>query len=170
MYAPCQPARRSRNRVPDSDRKERTQRMSWTAFTALVRRDLRLFFLDKRAMTMSFAAPILIGSFFGYLFGNASSNGPASKIQVTMVDQDGAPISRKIAAALGTDPALEVTPQSRESAEASVRAGKTTVAAVIPKGFSEMSARAFFRGEDRPAIELLYDPSHGAEVAMVRGI
>ena len=54
--------------------------MSWIPFTALVRRDLRLFFLDRRAVTMSFVAPILIGSFFGYLFGNVSDR-PASKIQ-----------------------------------------------------------------------------------------
>src|SRR5438067_5925333 len=62
LYASCQSARRSGNRVPYSDRKERTKRMSWIAFTALVRRDLRLFFQDKRALTMSFVAPILIGS------------------------------------------------------------------------------------------------------------
>src|SRR5215831_19582162 len=117
MYAPCQPARRSRNRVPDSDRKERTQRMSWTAFTALVRRDLRLFFLDKRAMTMSFAAPILIGSFFGYLFGNASSNGPASKIQVAFVDGDSTAVTRKIGDALSRDPALEVSAGTAEAAQ-----------------------------------------------------
>ena len=31
--------------------------MSYLAFQALVRRDLRLFFMDKRAVTMSFARP-----------------------------------------------------------------------------------------------------------------
>ena len=36
--------------------------MNFTAFAALVRRDLRLFFLDKRAMTMSFEVkdPVLL--------------------------------------------------------------------------------------------------------------
>jgi ABC-2 type transport system permease protein len=143
--------------------------MSWTAFTALVRRDLRLFFLDKRAMTMSFAAPIVIGSFFGYLFGNAASR-PASKIQVAVVDQDNSPVTQKIAAALGADAMVEVTAREFDAAQSSVRAGKTTVAAVIPKGFSEAAARAFFRGSEKPQIELLYDPSHAAEVGMVRGI
>jgi len=143
--------------------------MSWPAFSALVRRDLRLFFQDKRALTMSFVAPIVIGSFFGYLF-NGASDRPASKIEVAMVDQDATPVTRKLIDALGKDAALAVTLRGFDAAEGSVRAGKTTVAAVVPKGFAEAAGRAFFRGADKPQIQLLYDPSHGAEMAMVRGI
>ena len=143
--------------------------MSRIAFSALVRRDLRLFFQDKRAMTMSFVAPIVIGSFFGYLFSGASDR-PASKIEVAVVDQDGTAVTRKLIDALGKDAALAVTPRDFQEAEGSVRAGKTTVAAVLPKGFADAAGRAFFRGEAKPEIQLLYDPSHGAEMAMVRGI
>jgi ABC-2 type transport system permease protein len=143
--------------------------MSWTAFSALVRRDLRLFFQDKRALTMSFAAPILIGSFFGYLFGNAADR-PASRIQVAVVDQDGTAVTRKLIDAMGKDAAIAITPRSLDDAEASVRAGKTAVAAVLPKGFADSAGQAFFRGEGRPEVHLLYDPSHGAEMAMVRGV
>src|SRR5689334_17446145 len=82
----CQPEGGSRNGVPDSDRKERPQRMNSAAFFALARRDLRLFFMDRRAMIMSFVAPILIGSFFGYLFGGVSDREP-SKIEVSVVNQ-----------------------------------------------------------------------------------
>jgi ABC-2 type transport system permease protein len=62
--------------------------------------------------------------------------------------------------------------KSRPAAEAreSVRAGKTAVAAVFPKGFGDQSARAFFRGGERPEVQLLFDPSHAAEVQMVRGM
>jgi ABC-2 type transport system permease protein len=143
--------------------------MSWTAFTALVRRDLRLFFMDRRQVMMSFAAPILIGSFFGYLFGNVSDR-PPSKIPVGFVDQDGGPIIRKIAESLSKDPVLEIKPYAIEEARASVRSGKTTVAAVIPKSFGDAAARAFLRGANKPEIQFLYDPSHGADVSMVRGI
>ena len=69
-----QPARGPGDGVPDIDRKESTQRMSYTAFQALVRRDLRLFFQDRRAVTMSFVAPIVIASFFGYIFGGAAQD------------------------------------------------------------------------------------------------
>jgi ABC-2 type transport system permease protein len=144
--------------------------MSWNAFTALVRRDLRLFFLDKRALTMSFVAPIVIGSFFGYLFGSAADR-PPSKIRVAIVDQDASPVSRKIIDAIGKDAAIEVQPPlPLPDVEERVRGGKITVAAVIPKGFADAAGRAFFRGENKPQVQLLYDPSHGTELAMIRGL
>ena len=38
-------------------------------FLALVRKDLRLFFQDRRAVIVGLVVPIVCGSFFGYLFG-----------------------------------------------------------------------------------------------------
>ena len=108
--------------------------MSYTAFEALVRRDLRLFFQDKRAMTMSFVAPIAIASFFGYIFGGVADDKPPSKIAVAVVDRDQSEVSRKVIAALGADAALDVKSRSLEEARELVRGGKTTVAAVIPPG------------------------------------
>src|ERR1035438_6017505 len=90
--------------------------MSYTAFQALVGRDLRLFFMDKRAVTMSFAAPILIGSFFGYIFGGVSSDSPPSKIAVAVVNQDNSEVSRKVVAALAADAALDVKSLALEEA------------------------------------------------------
>src|SRR5206468_3748169 len=51
-----------------------------------------------------------------------------------------------------------------------VRRGKLTVGVIVPKGFGDASGRAFFAGGDKPSLDLLYDPSHGAELAMVRGV
>jgi ABC-2 type transport system permease protein len=143
--------------------------MSYTAFRALVRRDLRLFFQDRRAVTMSFVAPIVIGSFFGYIFGNVQDRAP-SKIEVAVVNQDDSEVSRKVIAALGSDAALDVKSRSLEEARESVRGGKTTVAAVFPPGFAERAGKSFFRGGDKPEIQLLYDPSHATEVQVVRGV
>jgi ABC-2 type transport system permease protein len=144
--------------------------MSFTAFQALVGRDLRLFFMDRRAVTMSFAAPILIGSFFGYLFGGVTKDREAAKIAVAAIDQDGSAISKRVVAALSADQALEVKSRALGEARDAVRGGKTAVAAIIPAGFGEGAAKSFFRGANKPEIQLLYDPSHGPELAMVRGI
>jgi ABC-2 type transport system permease protein len=144
--------------------------MSYTAFQALVRRDIRLFFQDRRAVTMSFVAPIVIASFFGYIFGGAGQDRPPSKIDVAVVDQDNSEVSRKLTAALAADAALEVKSRPLEEARESVRGGKTTVAAVLPTGFAERAGKAFFRGNDKPEIQLLYDPSHGTEMQVVRGV
>jgi ABC-2 type transport system permease protein len=144
--------------------------MSYTAFEALVRRDLRLFFMDKRAVTMSFAAPILIGSFFGYIFGGAGQDGPPSKIAVAVVNQDNSEVSRKVVAALAADAALDVKSRALDEARELVRGGKTTVAVVIPSGFAERAGKSFFRGGDKPEIQLLYDPSHSTELQVVNGV
>ena len=45
-----------------------------SAFFALVRKDIRLFFGNRRAMLVSVAAPIAIASFFGYVFNSVSSS------------------------------------------------------------------------------------------------
>ena len=144
--------------------------MSMTAYTALVRRDLKLFFRDRRAVLMCFAAPILIGSFFGYLFGGASGSGEAARIPVAAIDQDGSGISRSLVAGIGGDKALELRQVTLEEARNQIQSGKLTVAAVIPKGFGDQAAKALLRGTDKPEIAFLYDPSHGAELAMVRGM
>ena len=144
--------------------------MSMTAYTALVRRDLKLFFRDRRAVLMCFAAPILIGSFFGYLFGGASGSGEAARIPVAAIDQDGSGISRSLVAGIGGDKALELRQVTLEQARDQIQGGKLTVAAVIPKGFGDRAAKALLRGTDKPEIAFLYDPSHGAELAMVRGM
>jgi ABC-2 type transport system permease protein len=140
-----------------------------TAFFALVRRDLRLFFLDKRAMTMSFVAPIVIASFFGYLFGGVSDREP-SKVPVAIVDQDGSPVSRRLISALSAEKLLEVKSRTLDEARESVRAGKTTVAAIIPAGFGAAAVGGLLGGGRKPSVDILYDPSRATEVAMIRGM
>ena len=44
------------------------------------------------------------------------------------------------------------------------------MAAVFPPGFAERAGKSFFRGGDKPEIQLLYDPSHATEVQVVRGV
>ena len=141
-----------------------------TAFLALTRKDVKLFFGNRRSLLMSVAAPIAIASFFGYIFGGGGSK-EASRIPVLAVDQDGSSISREVASRLAADKYLEVKPSGLEQAREAVRKGKATVALVIPKEFGADAGRAFFNGAARkPEIGVLYDPSHGAEMSMVQGI
>jgi len=144
--------------------------MMMTAFRALVRKDLRLFFSDRRAVMMSIVAPILIGSFFGYVLGGGSGKAETSRIPVAVIDRDDSAISRGIAARLGANKALEVISSTGEEARAQVRKGKITLAVVIPKGFGAQAARAFFTPVQKPEIAVLYDPSHHIELSMVQGI
>jgi ABC-2 type transport system permease protein len=141
-------------------------------FLALVRKDLKFFFGDRRALLVSIAAPIAIATFFGFLFGGSgSSSTEPSRISVLAVDQDAGPISREIVSRLTADKSLAVKPSTLDLAREAVRQGKATVACVIPNGFGAAAGQAFFNPTvAKPEIGMLYDPSHGAEMSMVQGI
>jgi ABC-2 type transport system permease protein len=136
----------------------------------MVRKDLQLFFSDRRSVIVSFAVPIAIASFFGSIFSGPTNSREPARIAVAIIDQDGSAISRAIVAGAQADNNLRLTMPTEEEARATVRRGRTSVAIVIPKGFGDASGRAFFGDGEKPALGVLFDPSHNVEVAMVRGI
>jgi len=139
-------------------------------FLALIRRDLKLFFNDRRAVVVGLFVPILLASFFGYLFGGQGGNAETSKVAVLVIDQDDSAISRGLVAQLAGDSNLDVKPSTLDAAHDLVRKGKSTAAIVIPKDFGRDAGRALFTGETKPEIGVLYDPSHHVELGMVKGI
>ncbi len=141
-----------------------------TAFRALVRKDIQLFLVDRRALLMSFAVPIAIGSFFGYVLGGQGTRSDATRIPVLVVDQDRSPISQEVIHLLSSEKSLDVKPADVEQARAAVRKGSATAAVVIPPNFGEEAGSAFFGQRPKPEIGVLYDPSHTAERAMVQGM
>lgn len=145
--------------------------MSTIPFAAIVRKDVQLFLSDRSAVMMAFVVPIAIGSFFGAVFSGADrSDRETAKVPVAFVDQDGSAISTGIVASAKADKNFAVSTGTADAVRDQVRRGKLTVGIIIPKGFGDASGKAFFAGGEKPALDLLYDPSHGAELAMVRGI
>jgi ABC-2 type transport system permease protein len=143
--------------------------MGFRACRAMVRKDLLLFFTDRRAVIMSFAAPIAIASFFGFIFsGGADSQ--AARVALGIVDHDQSVISKAVAQGLGADKALKVRGLTAEEARLEVQRGKTTIAVIVPAGFGQAAGLALLDFGEKPQLEILYDPSHAAELAMVRGI
>jgi len=144
--------------------------MSLTPVIGIVRKDLRMFWSDRRAVIMAFAMPISIASFFGFIFQGRSADDEVAKIPILVVDQDGSRISKAILDGVGADKNLDVRSLPLEQARDSVRRGNDTVAVVIPPGFGDAASRAFFRGTGKPQLDFLYDPSRAMELAMVRGV
>jgi len=144
--------------------------MAVTPLLAMIRKDLRLFFTDRRAVVMSFAAPIVIASFFGAIFSSVRGMAERARMAVHVVDRDGGPVARAIVSSLRDDKNLAVTVSAPDDAWAAVGRGSAVVAIVIPPGFGEAAGRAFFGAPDRPRLEFLYDPVRPAELAMVRGV
>jgi ABC-2 type transport system permease protein len=141
-------------------------------FAAIVGKDLRLFFADRRAVFMSVLAPIVIASFFGFIFDEGSGQRDVSRVAVIVVDEDGSLISKDLAAHLSADPALDVKGATLAGALDAVRRGKAAVAVQLPAGFGATAAAGFFGGSGlkKAEVPLFYDPSRGTEAAMVQGI
>ena len=139
-------------------------------FLALVRKDLKLFFNDRKAVIVGLLVPIVLASFFGYMFGGQSGKAETSKVPVLVIDQDESGISRGLITQLASDKYLDVKPSTLDAAREAVRKGKATVAIVIPKDFGKDAGHALFTGENKPELGVLYDPSHNVELGMVRGI
>jgi len=144
--------------------------MAFTPIAAMIRKDLQLFFSDRRAVIMSFAVPIAIASFFGSIFSGPSRNAEPARIAVAVVDRDGSAISRGIVAGAQADRNLKITLPAEAEARDAVRRGRIVVAVIIPKGFGDAAGRAFFSNGEKPPLGVVYDPSHAMELAMVRGV
>ena len=139
------------------------------AFWGLTRNDLMLFFSDRRAVLMSFIAPVVLGGFFGYVFGGVPS-GNTGSIEVLVADQAQDAVSREIVRQLGEEKQLTVKASSAEEARAAVRKGDAPVAVVLPANFGEAAAQALFTRQTKPALGVLFDPSRQTEASMVQGI
>jgi ABC-2 type transport system permease protein len=144
--------------------------MAVVPLVAMIRKDLQLFFSDRRSVIVSFVVPIVIASFFGSIFSGPGNNSEPARIAIAIVDQDGSVISQAILAGAQGDRNLNVATPGEAEARSLVKNGKTSVAVVIPKGFGEAAASAFFGNGDKPALRFVYDPSRSVELAMVRGL
>jgi ABC-2 type transport system permease protein len=138
------------------------------AFRALVRKDLAIFLRDRRALMVNVITPIVIAAFFGFLFGGSADT--VSRLPVGIDDQDGSALSKSIVADLSADAALAASPLPEAEARARVRSGKLRAAIILPQGFGDAATRALFGRSDKPAIQLLYDPSQSFVRPIIEGL
>jgi len=141
---------------------------SSTALRALVRKDLVLYFSNRRALVMSILAPIVIAAFFGAIFGSGTDK--PTRIPIAFADADSSALSQAIAAAVKGDPAFEVKEGDESAAVALARAGKVRAAVVLPAGFGEQARRALVAGAAKPVVAVHYDPSQATAMTLVRGL
>ncbi len=129
-------------------------------------KDLRLMSRDKGEMFFTFVFPMILATFFGFVFAGGGDGG--SKIDLAVVIESDATLARDLARDLAEDGAFEVTqvPQ-RALAEELVRKGRVTAAIILPASMQD-SAAGLFSGGGIP-IEALVDPSRRAEIGLIQG-
>lgn len=133
----------------------------------MIRKDLKLFASDRRAMIISFAVPIAIASFMAFITSSASQGKPATKIAVLVVDQDHSPVTADVVKALAKSESVEPKTTTLEAAEQSLRNGDAGLAVVLPSGFGSQSGPAM-TGGPKPQLRFLSDPSKAAEAGVAK--
>lgn len=139
------------------------------ALAALIRKDLILYFSNRRAILITLAAPILIAAFFGAVLGGPPKK-PA-RVPIAITDLDASAVSKNMVAAMKADTTFTLEESAEPAAIARVREGKVRAAVVIPAGFGDAATRALFRpGAKKPQVTLHYDPSQAVTLALVKGL
>jgi ABC-2 type transport system permease protein len=141
--------------------------MNLHAFVALARKDLVLYFSNRRALVMSIAAPIVIAAFFGALFG---SDQKPSRVPIAVTDLDKSALSARLVANLRGDATFDLHEVDEAAGAALVKQGKLRAAIVLPAGLGEAAPGALFGGRDKPVITVRHDPSQPMVLAVVRGL
>ena len=100
---------------------------------AIALNDLRRTLADRGAVMWMFLLPIVFATFFGLVTGGGSSNPADAQASLTVVDNDGGPVARRLIEDLaGQGVAIEeLSQKEREASEEVVRT------LVIPEGFSD---------------------------------
>ncbi len=141
-----------------------------SAAFALAWKDLRIYFRDPIGLLLGFLLPIVLVTIFGFIMGAAfGGSGPAPRVTLYVVDEDGSEASQSFLATLKKADMLRVRPRAGESALTAERAkqlvddGEASHALIIREGFADTQPNKL---EDR--LLLVRDPGREMEDQIVR--
>jgi ABC-2 type transport system permease protein len=144
---------------------------TFTAFRALVRKDIAIFLRDRRALVVSVLTPIVVAAFFGFLFGGTGAGGNTiSRMKVGVTDLDHSALTKAVLESLNQDASLDIQDLPEDQALQLVRSGKLRAAIVFPKDFESSATGALVGTGAMPDVKLLYDPSQTMIRPMVAGL
>jgi ABC-2 type transport system permease protein len=128
-------------------------------------KDLVLVTRDWLGLFFIVGFPILMGVFFGSMYGGVGDRG-STKLDIAVVDQDGSQMSAKFIESVVDTGSVSVQKLSRDEALDRVRRGQLIGMICIPSGFGKTAGMMWI---ESPAIELGVDPSRQAEAGMLQG-
>ncbi len=139
-----------------------------STFSWIVRKDLAVFFSDKKGAAMVIVVPTVLGVLMGTIFD--PGDGP-SPLEVAVVDLDGGAAVGDLVKRLDAEASIEVVAMGEAEARAAVEAGDMGVALRFAPGCSEkLSPQAMFVSGDRTGLTLWVDPSRQTEADIVTGL
>lgn len=129
----------------------------------ILKKDLKLFFSDKKAVLLTFLMPILLISLFAFAFGGVFKSSEPKPIKLLVSDIDGSMESKTVISNLDSLIEVVLTHKEVNKAIELVQKGKYVAVLIFEKGFQDSIAA----GKSLP-IELKYDVSREIEIGMLQ--
>ena len=131
----------------------------------IFKKDLKLFFSNKKSVVLTFLIPIILISLFAFAFGGTQKSNTTKQIEVLYEDNDLSTISKSIVNELNQVKELKLTLQNNLEAENLLKKGKKVAFLRINKGVQD----SLNLGTPLP-IELKYDSSKPFEYGILTSI
>jgi len=129
----------------------------------ITRKELALFFSNKRDLLLTFLLPIALISLFALAFGGMGGNNESRPYDLLVSDLDSTTESQRVIALLDSEKSLRIIQEPFISAKELVVKGKEDALLVFHKGFSDSVSK----GVNAP-IELMIDEAKEAEVGLLQ--
>ncbi len=131
----------------------------------IFKKDLKLFFADKKGALLTFALPILLISLFAFAFGGVGGNRTAKPVQLLVVDNDFTKDSKEMLSNLEALKGVHTITKEKTAAINLVKKGKYVAVLMVEKGFQDSVAL----GKSLP-LELKYDAAREIEMGMLQSV
>jgi ABC-2 type transport system permease protein len=133
----------------------------------ITRKDLKIFFTDKRAIILSLLLPIGLITLFALAFGGVGGDDEeeGTPIAVLYADEDQTSSSKSIITELDAIPGIVCIATDTQSAKNQIKSGDQIANIIIHKGYED----ALNNGADIP-IELQYDQSRAMEISILQNL
>ena len=132
----------------------------------ILKKDLKLFFSDKKGVLLTFLLPIILISLFAFAFGGIGGGSTESKpIDLLVVDNDKTKESKVIISKLDTLSSIHLIDTELDRGEKLVKKGKYVGVLIFEKGFQD----AIVSGKELP-MELKYDTAKEIEMGMLQSV
>lgn len=132
----------------------------------ILKKDIKLFFSDKKGVLLTFLMPILLISLFAFAFGGTGSdNNTTNPIKLLIVDLDQSIDSKSVISKLDSLNEIVLVPTENKEANGLVKKGKYVGVLIFENGFQD----AIKAGTALP-LELKYDAAREIEMGMLQSV
>jgi ABC-type Na+ efflux pump permease subunit len=131
----------------------------------ILKKDIKLFFNDKKSVFLTFLMPIFLISLFAFAFGGTRTKSKPKQIKLLVTDNDLTEDSQSVLSKLDSINGLVLIRKEKIEAEELVRKGKYVGVLIFEKGFQDSIAK----GNKLP-MELKFDAAREIEMGMLQAV